>query len=161
MRRAATVAGVWLLVCAAVMAGAVTAVAEPTKHGGFETYQVVGDAVPEPLGGLTGDGERGKAIVRDRRRGNCLICHGLSIEGELFQGELGPSLDDVGARLSAGQIRLRLIDPGLLNAQALMPAYHKVDGLREVASEYVGKPVLSAQEIEDVVSYLASQVSER
>lgn len=158
MRRPATVAGCGLALGAVVMLTDATA-AQPGKTG-LITYEVVGDAVPEPLGGFVGEAERGKEIVLDRRRGNCLICHALPVEGEHFQGELGPALGGVGARLSMGQIRLRLIDPGRLNPETLMPAYYRIDGLNEVAPEYAGRPVLSAQEIEDVVTYLASQKSE-
>jgi sulfur-oxidizing protein SoxX len=37
-----------------------------------------------------------------------------------------------------------------------MPAYFRTEGLRQVASAYRGKPVLSAQQVEDVVAYLAT-----
>lgn len=114
-----------------------------------------GDAVPEPLGGRVGDAARGRAVVLDRRRGNCLICHRFPIEGEPFQGEIGPSLVDVGGRLDAGQIRLRLIDQSRINPDTVMPPYYRVDGLVRVATEYRGRPALDAQEIEDVVAYLA------
>ncbi|CFX03596.1 Putative cytochrome c SoxX protein (modular protein) [Candidatus Filomicrobium marinum] len=120
------------------------------------SYEIVGDAVPMALGGRVGDRQRGKVIVFDRRRGNCLICHTFPVANEPFQGDLGPALGDVGKRLSEGQIRLRLIDPLRLNPKSLMPAYYKVDGLREVAPEYQGKPALEAQEIEDVTAYLVS-----
>jgi len=71
-------------------------------------------------------------------------------------GEVGPPLAGVGSRLTPGQIRLRLVDPTLLNPAAAMPAYHRVDGLAYVDQRYRGRPVLSAQEIEDVVAYLAA-----
>ena len=35
-----------------------------------------------------------------------------------------------------------------------MPSYYKVDGLVRVAPAWRGKPVLTAQQIEDVVAYL-------
>ena len=119
-------------------------------------YEVRGDAVPAPLGGLRGDAARGKAIVLDRRRGNCLICHAFPIAGEPFPGEIGPSLAGIGSRLTAGQIRLRLIDQSRLDPDTIMPPYYRVKGLTNVAPEYAGRPALSAQEIEDVVSYLES-----
>lgn len=71
-------------------------------------------------------------------------------------GEVGPPLAGVGSRLTPGQIRLRLIDPTLVNPAAAMPAYHRVDGLASVDERYRGRPVLSAQEIEDVVAYLSA-----
>ena len=35
-----------------------------------------------------------------------------------------------------------------------MPSYHRVDGLARVGTAWRGKPVLSAQQIEDVVAFL-------
>jgi sulfur-oxidizing protein SoxX len=43
--------------------------------GALEAYEVVGDAIPAPLGGKIGDPRRGRALVLDRTQGNCLICH--------------------------------------------------------------------------------------
>jgi sulfur-oxidizing protein SoxX len=123
-------------------------------------YEVEGDAVPAALGGLRGEAASGKAVVLDRRRGNCLICHAFPLEGEPFQGEIGPPMMGVGARLSAGQIRLRLIDQSRINPQTLMPPYYRVDRLTDVAPEWRGRPALTAQEIEDVVAYLTSLTEE-
>lgn len=119
-------------------------------------YEIEGDAVPAPLGGLSGDPDRGRSVVLDRQRGNCLICHALPIADEPFQGELGPSLASVGSRLSVGQIRLRLIDQSLINPATIMPPYYRVDGLTDVAPAYRGRPALDEQEIEDVVAFLAA-----
>lgn len=69
-------------------------------------------------------------------------------------GDLGPSLAGVGSRLSAGQIRLRIVDAMRLNPDTIMPSYYRVDGLNQVAEAWRGKPVLSAQQIEDAIAYL-------
>lgn len=119
-------------------------------------YAVVGDAVPAPLAGLAGDAARGKAIVVDRRTGNCLICHRFPLANEPFQGEIGPPMAGIGTRLSPPRIRLRLIDQSRINPQTLMPPYYRVRGLTDVAPEYRGQPALTAQQIEDVVAYLAT-----
>jgi sulfur-oxidizing protein SoxX len=124
--------------------------------GALESYQIAGDAIPAPLGGLSGDARRGEALVRDRERGNCLICHQGADPAEPFQGTIGPPLPGVGLRLDAGQIRLRLVDASILNPQTVMPPYFRTEALHDVAPQYRGRPALSAQEIEDVVSYLAS-----
>src|SRR5262245_14772550 len=92
-------------------------------------FQREGDAVPEALGGLKGDVRRGEDIVRDRRLGNCLICHQLPLKDEPFQGEIGPALTGIGARFSEGQIRLRLIDESLINPQTIMPPYYRTANL--------------------------------
>ncbi len=119
-------------------------------------FEVRGDAVPEPLGGCAGDPDRGRAVVVDRRSGNCLICHQFPMPDQPFQGEIGPPMAGVGARLSEGQIRLRLIDQSRLNPATLMPPYYRVDGLTNVAPEYRGRPALDAQALEDVVAYLTT-----
>lgn len=119
-------------------------------------FVVGGDAIEAPLGGLTGSAERGGRIVRNRETANCLICHTIPEPSEAFTGEVGPPLAGVGARLTPGQIRLRLIDPTLANPDAVMPAYHRVAGLVHVDERWRGRPVLSAQEIEDVVAYLSA-----
>jgi sulfur-oxidizing protein SoxX len=118
-------------------------------------FRVQGDAIPAPLAGRVGDAARGEAIVRDRRNANCLACHTLPVD-EPFQGEIGPALGGIGARLSAGQIRLRVADQRLLNPDTLMPPYFGTDGLVDVDPEYAGRPALDAQALEDVVAYLVS-----
>jgi sulfur-oxidizing protein SoxX len=141
---------------ALLRAGLVLAAVGAPAVAALEPYAVVGDAIPRPLGGLVGDPVRGDVLVRDRERGNCLICHNGADPSEPFQGTIGPPLAGVGARLDAGQIRLRLVDASLLNPQTVMPPYFRTENLHDVAPAYRGKPALSAQEIEDVVSYLAS-----
>ena len=141
---------------AAVIWAPAAAGARPAVADSLLPYAVHGDAVPVPLGGLTGDPDRGRAVVLDRRRGNCLICHAFPVAGEPFQGTLGPAMADVGSRLDRGQIRLRLIDQSRLNPQTIMPSYYRVEGLVDVAPEYNGRPALEAREIEDVVAWLAT-----
>ena len=69
-------------------------------------------------------------------------------------GNVAPPLSGIGARRSPGELRLRIADPTRLNKDAVMPAYYRVQGLDAVAAEYRGKPILTAQQIEDVVAYL-------
>jgi len=114
------------------------------------------DELPASLTGAKGDPARGRSIVANRQVGLCLLCHSAPIPEERFQGNLAPDLRGVGARLSEGEIRLRLIDPARANPQTIMPAYFRTDGLNRVAPSYRGKPVLSAQQIEDVVAYLVT-----
>jgi L-cysteine S-thiosulfotransferase len=129
--------------------------------GRLAPFQREGDGIVSPLDGRTGDAGRGLAIVLDRAVGNCLICHHVPVEAEPFQGELGPDLAGVGLRLSAAQIRLRLVDENLLNPATMMPPYYRVDNLKRVAPVYEGKPNLTAQQIEDVVAWLSSLKQER
>jgi sulfur-oxidizing protein SoxX len=114
------------------------------------------DALPNPLTAARGDPARGRAVVTNRQLGLCLLCHAGPFPEERFQGSIGPDLSGIGARLSEGQIRLRIADPGRLNPASVMPAYFRTEGLARVAPSFRGKPVLSAQQIEDVVAFLVT-----
>jgi len=114
------------------------------------------DAIPSSLTGTTGDASRGRAIVLDRHVGLCLLCHSGPFPEEQFQGNLAPSLAGVGSRLSAGQIRLRIVDSSRVNPDTIMPAYFRTEALQRVAPAYRRKTVLTAQQIEDIVAFLAT-----
>ena len=112
------------------------------------------DAIPESLTGAKGDPVRGRAIVASRQVGLCLLCHRGPFPEERFQGNLAPDLRGAGARWSEGQLRLRIVDSSRINPATIMPAYHRSEGLVRVAPAWRGKPVLSAEQIEDVVAFL-------
>jgi sulfur-oxidizing protein SoxX len=119
-------------------------------------YAVAGDAIPASLTGAKGDPVRGRAIVANRLVGLCLLCHSGPFPEERFQGTLAPDLKGAGARWSEGQLRLRMVDSTRLNPDSIMPPYYRVDRLTRVAPAFLGKPVLSAEQIEDVVAYLTT-----
>jgi L-cysteine S-thiosulfotransferase len=114
------------------------------------------DAVDSPLTTQPGDAARGRQIVEDRQLGDCLLCHSSPFPAPHLQGTIGPSLSGVGSRLTAGQIRLRLMDARKLNPDTVMPPYYVANGLNRVAHQWQSKTALSAQQIEDVVAYLAT-----
>jgi sulfur-oxidizing protein SoxX len=114
------------------------------------------DSLTKPLSGEPGDAARGRAIVANRTVGLCLLCHSGPIPEERFQGTLAPSLAGAGARSTPAQLRLRIVDAARLNPDTIMPPYFRVDGLSRVAKTFQGKTILSAQQIEDVVAYLAT-----
>lgn len=143
----------WALALAALPASAPAQA--PAAGPPLAAYRVEGDAIDAPLAGLRGDALRGAAAIRNREAGNCLICHAVPDPRERFQGEVGPPLAGVGLRLTPGQIRLRLVDPTLVNPDAVMPSYHRLHGLTNVDPRHAGAPVLGAQEIEDLVAYLS------
>jgi len=119
-------------------------------------YEVVGDAIPESLTGAKGDPVRGRAIVASRQTGLCLLCHAGPFPEERIQGNIGPDLAGAGARWSEGQLRLRIVDATRLNPETVMPPYYRVAGLNRVASAFKGKPVLTAEQVEDVVAFLTT-----
>lgn len=112
------------------------------------------DAMLDSLTGAKGDPARGRAIVANRQVGLCLLCHSGPFPEEPFQGNLAPDLRGAGKRWSEGQLRLRIVDSGRINPATIMPAYHRTQGLVRVAPTYHNKPVLSAEQIEDVVAFL-------
>jgi len=144
-------AGVGCGLTAALLAGAAAA-----AGGGIVPYAVVDDAIPAPLSDAPGDAARGRAIVADRQVGLCLLCHGGPFPEVQFQGDLAPDLRGAGDRWTAGQLRLRIVDASRVNPATIMPPYHRADRLVRVGTAWQGKPILTAQQIEDVVAYLAT-----
>lgn len=141
---------VWSLALAAVFAGSAVSAQE------LRTYVIAGDSIPDPLTGEPGDAARGRAIVADRTVGLCLLCHSGPFPETPLQGNLAPNLAGAGARWSAGQLRLRLVDPSRLVPDTIMPPYYRLDHVQRVARSYEGKTILGAQQIEDVVAYLVT-----
>jgi sulfur-oxidizing protein SoxX len=90
------------------------------------------------------------------RTSTCILCHSGPFPEERFQGDLAPNLAGSGSRWSQGQLRLRLVSASRLNPATIMPSYYRVDGLDRVAPAWRGKPILSAEQIEDIVAYLAT-----
>jgi sulfur-oxidizing protein SoxX len=103
-----------------------------------------------------GDPAAGLRIAIDSERGNCAICHRLPVSRVPAFGDVGPPLDGIGARMSVDELRQRIADPHRLNPDTIMPAYRRTDGLTRVMTKYRGRPILSAEELEDVVAYLAT-----
>jgi L-cysteine S-thiosulfotransferase len=134
----------------------IAVVVRPASAEDLQPYTVAGDAIPVPLTGAKGDSARGRTIVANRQVGLCLLCHSGPFPEEKFQGDLAPDLQGAGSRWSEGQLRLRIVDSSRLNPDTIMPSYYRVDGLVRVAPAFAGKPVLTEEQIEDVVAYLAT-----
>jgi len=120
----------------------------------LKPYAVVGDGIPASLTGALGEASRGRALVVERSS-TCILCHSGPFPETKFQGDLAPSLAGAGSRWSASQLRLRLVDASRLNPATTMPAFYRVDGLARVGRAWRDKPILSAEQIEDIVAYLA------
>ena len=117
-------------------------------------FAVVDDnEIRESLTGKPGNPEEGRKAAANRGLGNCLACHVMPIKEDL-QGDVGPDLKGVASRLKESELRLRLVNPKLLNPQTAMPAFYRTDGLNRVRKDMEGKPILTAAQIEDIVAYL-------
>jgi len=147
--RAATLLGATLL-------GATLPAAIGAARAQVVPFAVVEDGIPAPLGGEAGDAARGRAIVADRQKGLCVLCHAGPFPELRFMGNLAPGLEGTGARWSEAQLRLRIADPSVLAPDTIMPAYHRAEGLRRVGAAHRGRPILTAREVEDVVAFLAT-----
>ncbi|AXE64958.1 sulfur oxidation c-type cytochrome SoxX [Hyphomonas sp. CACIAM 19H1] len=119
--------------------------------------EIRGDAIPASLTGEAGRVADGQAEFVSREGGHCVLCHRIEGLQAEFQGNVGPDLTGVGARLTEDQIRLRIVDAQRIWPDTVMPSYYRTGGLRQVGREYEGQPALTARQIEDLVAYLSSQ----
>ena len=106
--------------------------------------------VPEPLS--LASAERGKALLLQSQDSGCVLCH--QVQGLAAGGALGPSLMGLAERSSKDQARERIADARRFNPQTIMPAYFSTEGLNKVANPYKGQTILTAQGLEDILSYL-------
>ncbi len=139
-----------VLLTAALIAGC--ALSNPQAGEGVR-YTLANGEIREPLTTDAPDAERGRKVLVSREA-NCILCHAAPETGERFFGNLAPPLSGIGKRLTAPQMRARIVDPLAFNRESIMPAYYRVQGLNRVAENLRGKPVLSATQIEDVIAYL-------
>jgi sulfur-oxidizing protein SoxX len=115
-------------------------------------------AMPAPLTGKPGDPKEGEKVVVERRLGNCLSCHEIdALRREPFHGDVGPPLNGVARRWDTGTLRMIVVNAKkVFGDETVMPAFYRVDGLNRVRPEFVGKPILTTQQVEDVVAFLAT-----
>ena len=121
----------------------------------LRAYTIVGDGIPDSLTGRPGDAAHGRALVLDRTS-TCILCHSGPFQETRFQGDLAPNLAGAGSRWTTSQLRLRLVDASQLDPATIMPSYYRVDGLVRVGQNWRDRPILSAEQIEDIVAYLTT-----
>jgi sulfur-oxidizing protein SoxX len=109
-----------------------------------------------PAAVASGDAARGRALVADTKKSLCLLCHSAPIPEVRLQGDLAPSLAGAGSRWKPNELRARIENPRALNPQSIMPAYGKLQNPNRVGKPWQDKPILTAQEIDDVVAYLVT-----
>lgn len=113
-----------------------------------------GDVSSVPLTSTPGDPARGQDIIRDTGRASCLICHAISAMPDRDQGTLGPSLDSVAMRYTEAELRQRIVDARTVAPDTIMPPYYSNEGLVRIGSRWTQSTIYSAQDVEDVVSFL-------
>lgn len=146
--------------CAAMLA-ATTTYAEAVKP----TNVVFTDgAVEQSLSGVAGDPAVGEKIM-NKGAGNCIACHQVSALEHLgFHGEIGPPLDGVADRWSMSELRGIVANAKIMFEGSMMPSFYKTEGFIRLGDAYTGnahpdgevQPLLTAQQVEDVVAYLVT-----
>ena len=137
--------------------GALAAEAVPPAEVAFDEY----GAVASSLTGTAGEVANGRALM-NKGAGNCIACHAVSDLSELgFHGEIGPVLDGVADRWTEADLRGIVANAKMMFPGTMMPSFYKASGYLRPGDAYTGKaaaeplpPLLSAQEVEDVVAYL-------
>lgn len=147
-----------LLAAAAMVSSAIAAEIKPSNVKFDE------GSVGQSLSGAPGDPAAGREIVGNKSLGNCVACHGVSDLSDVpFHGEIGPSLDGVGDRWNEAELRGIVANAKVMFEDSVMPSFYKTEGFIRPGNAYTGEaadetfgPLLTAQQIEDVVAYLAS-----
>ncbi len=116
-------------------------------------FMIKDGAIAKSLTGKPGNVKNGRKLAINRKKGNCLACHVMPIPEQPFQGNVGPPLKGVASRLSAGEVRLRIVNPKMLNPNTIMPAFYRKAGFVRVMKKFKGKTMLSASDVEDLVAY--------
>ena len=116
-------------------------------------YVIKDGKIAKSLTGKPGNAANGRKLAINRKLGNCLACHVMPIPEQTFHGLVGPDLNGVASRRSAGEVRLLIVNPKLANPDTIMPAFSRKDGLHRVMKKFQGKTMLSAAQIEDLVAY--------
>lgn len=117
---------------------------------------LTGSLVMQSLARYDGDPAAGRKLALDPDKGDCVICHQVHPEAAEQQGNVGPQLMEVAERLSEAELFDRIKDPRRFNPETLMPPYGSTKNLHRVADEFRGKPILTDEEIEDIVAWLTT-----
>jgi sulfur-oxidizing protein SoxX len=119
--------------------------------------------VEASLTGAPGDPAKGREVFSSRSQGNCVACHSVSeMLGDVaWHGNVGPSLDGVADRWDEADIRGIVVNAKNIYDGTIMPSFYKTSGFIRPGEGYTTKPaseplppILSAEQIEDVVAYL-------
>jgi sulfur-oxidizing protein SoxX len=150
------------LILAAALIGSGAIVAAQSVSPDDVAYDEYG-TIAVSLSGVAGDPAAGAEVMSQRGMGNCVACHQVSALSAAFQGNVGPSLDGAGDRWTEAELRGIVANAKLTFPESMMPSFYKVSGFIRAGNAYTGKAagddfasLLTAQQIEDVVAYLAT-----
>ncbi|MCP5073137.1 MAG: sulfur oxidation c-type cytochrome SoxX [Rhodobacteraceae bacterium] len=109
------------------------------------------------LTGVPGDPVAGKDAFVNRKQGNCLACHINDDASEhSFHGEVGPPLNGAADRWDEAQLRGIVINSKLTFEDTIMPSFYRLENGSRTMEKFVGKTILTAQQVEDIVAYLGT-----
>lgn len=119
-------------------------------------------AVETSLTGVPGDPVAGEKVMTTAALGNCVACHAVSaLEAYPFHGNIGPTLDGAADRWTEAELRGIVANAKMMFDGSFMPAFYKTGPYVRPGNAYTGKapeaalpPILSAQQVEDIVAYL-------
>lgn len=121
-------------------------------------------SISESLTGTPGNPDEGMVIMTTNALGNCVACHAIAAMPDVpFQGNIGPQLDGAADRWTEAQLRGIVVDAKHTFPDSFMPGMYKVGPFIRPGIAYTAKPpekpediqpILSAQQVEDVVAYL-------
>lgn len=114
------------------------------------------NAVVASLTGVAGNPEEGANVFKNRSLGNCLACHANSaMKQEGFHGDVAPPVDGVADRWKPEELRAIVSDSKqVFGSETVMPGFYSLNVGVNVREDLVGKTILTAQQVEDVVAYL-------
>ena len=123
-----------------------------------EAVAFTDEGVAVSLTGAAGDPAEGAKVFKDTGLGNCLACHvNADMESDQFHGDVGPALDGVASRWDEPLLRAIVVNSKtVFTDETVMPGFYSLDVGKDVAEKFVGKTILTAQQVEDVVAYLVT-----
>lgn len=142
--------------CAGITAaGITTAGAKDVPPG---DVKIADGKLAQPVSDADANAAEGRKVFADRKLGNCLACHANSdLNDQLFHGEVGPPLDGVAERWTPEELRAIVVNSkAVFGEQTVMPGFYSLDVGKDVAEDFQGKTILTAEQVESIVAYLAT-----
>ena len=115
-------------------------------------------AVAQSLTGAAGNAEEGGKAFKSTSLGNCLACHAnKDMSKELFHGDVGPELNGVAGRWTPEELRAIVVNSkAVFGPDTVMPGFYSLEVGKNPREDLVGKTILTAEQVEDIVAYLST-----